>query len=41
MFNRKMLIVISVMLLAVMAVPSFGASFKKKAPNDQQFLDMC
>ena len=35
----EMLIFVSVVLLAVMAVPSWGASFKKF--NDQQFVDMC
>ena len=39
MFNRKMLIVVSVVVLAVMAVPSWGAMFKRT--NDQQFVEMC
>ena len=41
MFNRKILIVVSVLLLVVMAVPSLGATFRKKKITEQQFLEMC
>ena len=41
MWNRRILIVVSVVLLAVMAVPSWGAKFKKKTISDQQFVEMC
>ena len=39
MFKRRILIAVSVLLLAVTAVPSWGASFRRM--NDQQFLDLC
>ena len=41
MFNRKMLIVVSVFLLAVMSVLSWGASFRWKTIAEQQFMYMC
>ena len=41
MFNHKRLIAVSVIMLIVMAMPSLGASFRRKIISDQQFLDMC
>ncbi len=42
MFNHKKLIVVAVVVLSaiVLAVPSWGAKFRKKI-NDEQFVEMC
>lgn len=43
MFKKKNLIVLAILVLLaeMIAVPSLGASVRKKIISDQQFIDMC
>lgn len=43
MFNHKRLMAVAVVVLSamVLAVPSWGASFKRRIISDAQFVDMC